>query len=256
MTSTSLNQSHTFPVLVWISPSSWRSLSLTSLRHSCFWLGFQYSFLLSWRHGQVIAIRDTVLIKYLTVNIQCCPLAQDCTRGRVLRAGQLFHSSRCRTAGNLAPAACEGPSPLLGRISSLLWLLICKWSWYPPQKGPSAQCRSASGVSCVEKQKNWKVGAPLHSPRSPIGRGWGCSTGPSSAGRGWSWRVLGAAAPGNGAHRTRCHLALRCPGSIYAHGPPTLSRSVGQAGSHQQVRFEGLGARPLQVSPCEQEKPD
>nr|CAI9713547.1 unnamed protein product [Rangifer tarandus platyrhynchus] len=38
----------------------------------------------------------------------------------------------------------------------------------------------------------------------------------------------------------------RCPGSIYAHGPPTLSQSVGQAGSHQQLRFEGPGARPLQ----------
>ena len=174
-------------------------------------MGFQYSFLLSWKHGQVIVIRDTVLIKYLTVNIRCCPLAQDCTRGRALRAGQLFHTSRCRTAGNLAPAACEGPSPLLGRISSLLWLLIHKWSWDPPQKGPSAQwselcweakeMRSwAPTVQSTLSNRPW-VGL-LH--RALISGGVGRVGGVLGA-------ETGTAAPGNGAHRAHCHLALRCP---------------------------------------------
>ena len=91
-----------------------------------FWLGFQYSFLLSWRHGHVVVIRDTVLTKYLTGNIQALPPRpglhlRSCAESRSVVPHQQVQDGR-----KPCPCCWEGPFPLLGRISSLLWPLICK----------------------------------------------------------------------------------------------------------------------------------
>ena len=177
MTSTSLNQSHTFPVLVCLNFSFLLAFTVTHFFET---LSFGWAFSI---HSFYPEVTDRSLWSE-TQALPPCPgqHLRPCAESRSVVPHQ-----QVQGAGNLVPAACEGPSPLLGRSSSLLWPLISQQSCYPPQKGPSAQCSSANGISCVEEQRNWTLGAPLCSPGSPIARGRGCSTGLWSAGGGGLW---------------------------------------------------------------------
>ena len=113
------------PLSIWIPPlgvhSNWPFGDTPS-----FWLGFQYSFLLSWRHGQVIVIRDTVLIKYLTVNIQALPPRPGLHLGPCVESRSVVPQQQVQNGRKPCPCCWEGPSPLLGRMSSLLWPLVRK----------------------------------------------------------------------------------------------------------------------------------
>ena len=122
MTSTSLNQSHTFPVLVCLNFSFLLAFTVTHFFEtlSFGWVFSIHSFYPEGRNRLLLS-ETQFLLNISQETSRCCPLAQDCTWGRVLRAGQVFHTSRCKTAGNLVPAAEKG--------------LLLSWEGAPPYSG-------------------------------------------------------------------------------------------------------------------------
>ena len=126
MTSTSLNQSHTFPVLVCLNFSFLLAFTVTHFFETLSF-GWVFSIHSFYPEGTDRLLRsDTVLTKDLTGNIQAFPPRPGLHLGPCAESRSVIPHQQVQDGRKPCPCCWEGPSPLLERSSSLLWPLICK----------------------------------------------------------------------------------------------------------------------------------